>query len=130
MDINNDPQRKQRIKLFKAHVRRVFDLCKTHYGESKYQKGYPHLEFNTDDEDIMGGYYCHDINEIQVNYQGFDDSRECSDYYTRLVTHEYIHFLQSPHWFRRYYKHYGHDYLTHPYEVEAYGREHELLELL
>ncbi len=126
MDGVSDPHRQLRIKLFKKHVNAILKRCKDHYGLSKYQTEYPHLILNTDEEDIMGGYYCHDLNEIQINYQGFDDSKECSEYYTRLVTHEFIHFLQSPVWFKRYYR-MGHDYITHPYEVEAYKRETELL---
>ncbi len=129
-ELKTDPLRDVRIEEFKAHVKKVFALCKKHYGMSKYQSEYPDLVFDLSGEDIMGGYYCHDTNEMQINYQGFDDSKECSEYYTKLVTHEWIHFLQSPVWFKRYYSQYGHDYISHPYEREAYGREDELLELV
>ena len=126
MNLKTDPKRSIRIKQFKRHINYVFGLCKNHYGLSKYQDSYPDLVLETDTEDVMGGYYCHDLNEMQINYQGFDDSKECYEYYFKLVTHEFIHYHQSPAWFKRYYK-MGHDYLSHPYEIEAYGREDELL---
>lgn len=128
MELQSDPKRNLRIKHLRDHVLKVFNICKQHYGLSKYQSEYPHLHIETEEEDIMGGYYDHDLNELTVNYQGWDDSRECFEYYTRLVTHEFIHYHQSPHWFKRYYR-MGHDYITHPYEVEAYSRENELLNL-
>ena len=128
-ELKTDPRREERIKLFSAYINYVFDFCKSHYGLSKYQEDYPELILNVDEEDIMGGYYDHDLNELTINYQGFDDSRECLDYYAKLVYHEFIHYHQSPIWFKRYYS-MGHDYITHPYEVEAYGREHEILELI
>ena len=129
MELIADPLREERIDLFKRFAIQILDKCKQHYGLSKYQDSFPHLTFNTDEEDIMGGYYDYDDNEIILNYQGFDDSEECSNYYTRLITHEYIHYLQYGVWFKRYYR-MGHDYLTHPYEIEAYSRETELLNLV
>lgn len=127
-NLKTDQHREQRIRLLEEHVLNVFEACKKHYGLSKHQKDFPTVLIETEEEDIMGGYYDHDLNELTINYQGFDDSRECFEYYTRLVNHEYIHFLQSPSWFKRYYR-MGHDYITHPYEVEAYAREGELLNL-
>ena len=129
MNLANDPKREERIEMFSAHIRLVFAKCVEHYGLSKYQDSFPSLILEVDEEDIMGGYYCHDLNEMTINYQGFDNSQECYEYYFKLVTHEFIHYLQSPVWFKRYYKYHGHDYLTHPYEIEAYSRENELLEL-
>lgn len=124
--LQSDANRTIRIKLFKRFVTSVYTKCKQHFGQSKYQDAYPQLTFNTEEEDIMGGYFDYDDNEIIINYQGFDDSEECSNYYTRLITHEYIHYLQYGVWFKRYYR-MGHDYLSHPYEIEAYARETELL---
>ena len=129
MDLLTDPHRELRIKQFKKLVCDVYYTCVGYYGGSKYQIGFPELIFNYNGEDaIHGGEFCFENNQIEVNYQGYDDSVECFDYYTRLITHEYMHYLQSPTWFKRYYK-MGHDYLTHPYEVEAYRRETELIEL-
>ena len=124
-----DPKRELRIKLFEEYIREVFDKCKEHLGLSKYQKNYPHLSFIYNEDELMGGYYCHDLNEMEITYQGFDDSVECFEHYAKLVYHEFIHYHQSPIWFKRYYK-MGHDYLSHPYEVEAYSRESEILNLI
>ena len=127
MNLRDDPQRELRISLFKQHCIEVFEKAKKHYGKSKYQKGYPALILETEDDDnILGGEYCFENNEITINYQGFDDSDDCYEYYTRLICHEFVHHLQHHGWFKRYYK-MGHDYLTHPYEIEAYKRETELL---
>ena len=40
----------------------------------------------------------------------------------RGIIHEYVHFLQSESWMRRYYK-MGHTYQTHPYEIKASEEE-------
>ena len=40
----------------------------------------------------------------------------------RGIIHEYVHFLQSESWRRRYYK-MGHTYQTHPYEIKASEEE-------
>ncbi len=128
-DLLNDPDREERLELFEAYIKKVFRLCKKHLGKSKYQDSYPTLILNKDTDDIMGGYFCHDLNELEINYQGFDKSKYCAEYYAQLVYHEMIHYHQSPIWFKRYYT-MGHDYLTHPYEVEAYKRESEILNLI
>ena len=116
-----------RKNKFKKLICDVYYTCIGYYGSSKYQVGYPALLFNYDHDSIHGGEFCFDNNQIEVFYQGFDDSVECFDYYTRLVTHEYMHYLQCPGWFKRYYK-MGYDYSNHPYELEAYARETELIE--
>ena len=43
----------------------------------------------------------------------------------QTLIHEYIHYLQSPIWFKRYYS-MGHDYVSHPYEKEAISYEKRL----
>ena len=128
MDLKTDPKRELRVQQFSAYIKHVFNRCSLHYGKSKYKKNYPTLILEIDEEDIMGGYYDYDDNELTINYQGFDDSQECLEYYARLVNHEFIHYHQSGGWFKRYYA-MGHDYLTHPYEIEAYARENELIKL-
>ena len=120
---------KLRKRLFEKNIKRFFETSKSHLGASKFQSGFPALVLNYDEDDIMGGYYCHDLNEMQINYQGWDDSVECFEYYAKLVYHEFIHYHQSPAWFKRYYK-MGHDYLSHPYEIEAYSKENEILNII
>ena len=126
----DDPQHKLRYQLFESYVKKIFDVCKRELGLSKYQSEYPSLFLKCDEDELMGGYYCHDLNEMEIFYQGFDDSEACANHYAKLVYHEFIHYHQSPTWFKRYYKYHGHDYLTHPYEVEAYSRESEILNLI
>ena len=128
-NLSNDPKREQRIELFEEYIKKIYDFCADKYGVSKYQKALPSLSFIYDEDELMGGYYCHDLNELEITYQGFDDSKECAEHYAKLVYHEFIHYHQSPIWFKRYYN-MGHDYLSHPYEVEAYSREHEILNLI
>ena len=120
---------KLRVQLFKEHVIKVFKLCKKKLGKSKYRKEFPALLFIFDEDEVMGGYYCHVNNIIEITYQGFDDSKYCFDYYSKVVYHEFIHYLQSPIWFKRYYS-MGHDYLSHPYEIEAYKRETEVFKYI
>ena len=128
-ELTCDAQRELRIELFEAYIKKVFGIAVKHLGLSKYQSELPSLSFIYNEDELMGGYYCHDLNEMEITYQGFDDSIECAEHYAKLVYHELIHYHQSPIWFKRYYT-MGHDYLSHPYEVEAYGREHEILELI
>ena len=128
-ELTNDTQRELRVKLFESYIKKVYGICAKHLGISKYQSELPSLFFNYDEDEVMGGYFCHDLNEMEITYQGFDDSRECAEHYAKLVYHEFIHYHQSPIWFKRYYR-MGHDYISHPYEVEAYKRESEILNLI
>ena len=64
-----------RKRKFDAYVNKIFNLCVKELGQSKFQEGLPDLILNYDEDDIMGGYYDHDLNELQINYQGFDDSQ-------------------------------------------------------
>ena len=41
----------------------------------------------------------------------------------RSLIHEYIHFLQSESWMKRYYKSGGYEYHNHPYEIKATEEE-------
>ena len=128
-ELINDTQRELRVELFESYIKRIFGVCVSHLGKSKYQSELPSLAFIYDEDEVMGGYYCHDLNEMEITYQGFDDSPECAEHYAKLVYHEFIHYHQSPIWFKRYYR-MGHDYISHPYEVEAYKRETEILDLI
>ena len=102
----------------------VFELCKKHYGASKFQKDWPTFYVKNDEEDILAGEFCGENNEIMINMAYVHGKEEL----IRTITHEFIHYLQSPTWMKRYHKVY--DYYNHPYEVEAYSRENELLELI
>jgi len=52
-------------------------------------------------------------------YSDFINSKEDI---IRSIIHEYVHFLQSESWMKRYYK-MGHDYFSHPYEISAKKEE-------
>ena len=89
----------------KKIINEVFPKIEKHYGFSKFQE------------------YCSMLNEITIY--------EISIYYPQMksrkmviqtLIHEYIHYLQSPTWFKRYYN-MGHDYVSHPYEKEAISYE-------
>ena len=70
------------------------------------------------DEDSCHVEYCHDMNEISIYYPNMKSKKMV----IQTLIHEYIHYLQSPIWFKRYYN-MGHDYVSHPYEKEAISFE-------
>ena len=102
----------------------AFERIKDFYGLSKYQEGYPMLEVINDAQELLNGEYRDDYNGIMLNLHGL----QCREHVLVTLTHEYIHYMQCPRWMKRYYT-MGHDYWTHPYEVEAFSREHELIHL-
>ena len=106
------------------YIIEVFNKCCEHYGLSKFKRDYPSLCIKHDEEDLLSGEYCAENNEIMINtYYILND-----DDVAKTICHEYIHYLQSPTWMKRYNKMY--QYYDHPYEVEAFGRESEILNLL
>jgi hypothetical protein len=58
------------------------------------------------------------MNEISIYYPNMKSKKMV----IQTLIHEYIHYLQSPIWFKRYYN-MGHDYVSHPYEKEAISFE-------
>ena len=108
----------------------VMNVLKQHYGISRYHDAYPSLDIERYDG-ALTGEYRDDYNGIVLYLDAVLDlaNEEGIDPYEAIVitlTHEYIHYLQSPRWMKRYYT-MGHNYFTHPYEVEAFSRERELL---
>ena len=106
----------------------VFPKIETHYGFSKFQECTPYVELHKNiyekysgeegasgDEDGCHAEYCSMMNEISIYYPNMKSRKMIIE----TLIHEYIHYLQSPTWFKRYYDQYGHDYTTHPYEIEA-----------
>ena len=65
------------------------------------------------DEDSCHFEYCSMLNEISIYYPQMKSRKMV----IQTLIHEYIHYLQSPTWFKRYYN-MGHDYVSHPYEKE------------
>ena len=106
----------------------VFPKIENHYGFSKFQECPPYVELHKNiyekysgeegasgDEDGCHAEYCSMMNEISIYYPNMKSRKMIIE----TLIHEYIHYLQSPTWFKRYYDQYGHDYTTHPYEIEA-----------
>ena len=109
----------------------VFPKIEKHYGFSKFQECTPYVELHKNiyekysgeegasgDEDSCHAEYCHDMNEISIYYPNMKSKKMV----VQTLIHEYIHYLQSPIWFKRYYN-MGHDYVSHPYEKEAISFE-------
>ena len=87
-----------------------------------YEK-YSGEEGASGDEDGCHAEYCSMMNEISIYYPNMKSKKMIVE----TLIHEYIHYLQSPTWFKRYYD-MGHDYVTHPYEIEAtsYEKDYKL----
>ena len=109
-------------------INEVFPKIEKHYGFSKFQECTPYVELHRNiyekysgeegasgDEDGCHAEYCSMMNEISIYYPNMKSRKMIIE----TLIHEYIHYLQSPTWFKRYYDQYGHDYTTHPYEIEA-----------
>jgi hypothetical protein len=97
-----------------SDAEKAFDWCLDTYGFSKHHDDVPWLDFSDDDELGFMGEYSADDNALTIypnHINTYDDLIE-------TMIHEYQHYLQSPTWFERYYN-MGHDYKTHPYEVQA-----------
>ena len=99
-------------------------------GFSKFQKCTPWVEIHhniyarysgieeaTGDENPHAEYDADD-NTIYVYYPQMKSRRHVIE----TLLHEYKHYLQSPSWMKRY-RTMGHDYFTHPYEIEALKEE-------
>ena len=78
-----------------------------------YEK-YSGEEGASGEEDSCHAEYCSMLNEISIYYPQMKSRKMVIE----TLIHEYIHYLQSPTWFKRYYN-MGHDYVSHPYEKEA-----------
>ena len=105
----------------------VFPKIEKHYGFSKFQECTPYVELHKNiyekysgeegasgEEDSCHAEYCSMLNEISIYYPQMKSRKMVIE----TLIHEYIHYLQSPTWFKRYYN-MGYDYVSHPYEKEA-----------
>ena len=112
-------------------VDEVYPKIEKHYGISKFQECTPYVELHRNiyekysgeegmegDENGCHAEFCDMLNEITINYPNMKDR----EMVIKSLVHEYQHHLQSPIWFKRYYT-MGHDYISHPYEVEATNEE-------
>lgn len=117
------------LKDLKRYASKVFDYLCDHYGQSKYFNDLPCLCIENDEEDLMSGEFRDNCCELMINLAFLQDigPQYHREAIATVLTHEYIHYLQSPAWMTRYYN-MGYKYFDHPYEVEAYQRETELLQ--
>ena len=90
----------------------VFPKIEKHYGFSKFQECTPYVELHKNiyekysgeegaqgDEDSCHAEYCSMMNEISIYYPNMKSKKMV----IQTLIHEYIHYLQSPTWFKRYY---------------------------
>ena len=112
-------------------VEEILPKIEKHYGFSKFQECTPYVELHRNiyekysgeegaegEEDKCHAEYCSMLNEITIYYPQMKSKKMVIE----TLIHEYIHYLQSPSWFKRYYN-MGHDYVSHPYEKEAISYE-------
>jgi len=123
--------RKQKVQDI---IQEVFPKIQKHYGFSKFQECSPYIELDnsiyetsasekngTNDE--CNAQYCSMMNEITIYYPQMKSRKMV----IQTLIHEYIHYLQSPTWFKRYYN-MGYNYSDHPYEIKAneYEKDYKL----
>jgi len=108
----------------------VYPKIRTHYGLGK--KEYPPIEVyrnifsrlsgepDMEGDDPADAEFDRKTNKLFI-YSDFNDSVEDV---IRGVIHEYIHYLQSGSWMKRYYN-MGYTYGNHPYEVDAKKAEED-----
>lgn len=94
----------------------VFPKIEKHYGFSKFQECSPYIELVSGNN--CHGEYCSIMNEISIYYIKIKTRKML----IQTIIHEYMHYLQSPIWFKRYYR-MGYNYNDHPYELEAISHE-------
>ena len=106
---------------------KVYSKIRIHYGLGK--NDYPSIEVHKNlivrltgeeggQEEPADAEYDRKENKLFL-YSDYNNSIEDV---IRSIIHEYVHYLQSPSWMRRYYK-MGYDYTNHPYELKASKEE-------
>lgn len=103
-------------KLHRGHAVKILDWCMDKYGRSKYNKGYPYIEFRKpqdSDEEDQYGYYDDITNTIYVNRELHISVKELA----KTIIEEYIHYLQNDREYQRLAETYS--YSKHPMEKEA-----------
>ena len=94
-------------------VLHCYNVVSDHIGVSKYHKNYPYIVISYEEEECDGSFVFED-NEITIYMKNMDSDEKL----WKTMIHEYVHYMQSPSWFTRYYN-MGYTYDNHPYEVEA-----------
>ena len=108
-------------------INEVYPKIEKHYGYSKHHECTPFVELHhniyaritgvdhfTEGECDPDAEFDRQDNTIVIYWPKAKDKK----WIIQTLIHEYIHYLQSPLWMKRYYS-MGYEYDTHPYEVAA-----------
>jgi|TARA_B110000259_G_scaffold9430_1_gene10448 hypothetical protein len=104
-------------------VNKVYPKIRTHYGLGK--KEYPPIEIYknilvrlTGEPNAEGEPADAEYDRKENKLFLYSDYNNTTEDIIRSIIHEYIHYLQSGSWMKRFYD-MGYDYGNHPYEVDA-----------
>jgi|TARA_R100000750_G_scaffold22543_1_gene14806 hypothetical protein len=99
----------------------VINWCWDNLGSSKFQSHEaPDVYYDWVASDLLGEWVSSE-NEITIYVNEIDSLKE----FIQTIIHEYVHYLQSPVWYSRYWNRMrkdfkaGENYYGHPYEAEA-----------
>jgi hypothetical protein len=103
--------------LLQKYMDNCITWCYNNLGFRTDVKNTPAVEWTYQDHDMQRhrvfGYYHPDDNYIELRIKGHRTWVNLSN----TIIHEWIHYLQPPAWYTRYYNSYT--YASHPYEVLA-----------
>ena len=112
-------------------IEEVYEDIKNYYGRSKHQSEFPTIELHhniyvrlTGEEDAEGdcdpdAEYDREENTIVIYYPKAKNKQ----WILETLIHEYTHYLQDGKEMKRMYDEEGHEYDTHPFELEAIAAE-------
>lgn len=102
--------KKEKISFY---CEKIYSWCIDYYGASKFRNDYPDYEIDSDSE--FAGEYEFESNTIFLYLP------ECNkiDCLIKTFIHEWIHYLQSPSWYKIYQNKFQYNYTLNPYEIQA-----------
>lgn len=103
-----------KIREYYGAGKRDFPPIEIHRNIFARLSGEPEME----GDDPAEAEYDRKLNKMFLYSDYINDAEDI----IRGIIHEYVHFLQSESWMKRYYK-MGHDYFSHPYEISAKKEE-------
>ncbi len=100
----------------KSNAAKILTWCKRTYGKSQFKKTYPILKFHQKpfEKDDYGEY----ISDDNIIYVYGETHNSFIDFINTII-HEYVHYLQDPIMYQRYFKKHKKSYDSHPYEIKA-----------
>ena len=118
------------LEIIKQQVEKSYPKIRDYY--SPDIEGWPKIDYDwpnvyarysgdpeMEGEDPASAEFVRKDNKIYIYLSHIPDTEQL----VRALIHEYIHFLQSESWMKRYYKSGGYKYHNHPYEVKAKEEE-------